>query len=108
MALTEQELIEEKLKLTQMQIEATADADALIDTVKQTLDQEMVLYSVQMNALNKIQDILWNQKSEIERLTSKNSSLKANNAVLSGMAVEEQLDLTPEQLEYDKIMNDGE
>lgn len=108
MALTEQELIEEKLKLTQMQIEATADADALIDTVKQTLDQEMVLYSVQMNALNKIQDILWNQKSEIERLTSKNSSLKANNAVLSGMAVEEQPDLTPEQLEYDKIMNDGE
>lgn len=101
----EQELIKQKLDLTRMQLEATTDAKSILEMVKNTLDTETILFSVQVQALNKIGDIIFSQNAQLEDLLETNSKLKANNAVLAGVAVEEQPVLTDEELEYDKIMN---
>ena len=55
--LTQAQLIEQKLQLTQMELEASTSFEAISEMLLGIMDSEAILYTVQIQAIHKLQDI---------------------------------------------------
>ena len=107
--LTEAQLIEQKLQLTQMQLEASTSFQAISEMLRGIMDSETVLYTVEIQAINKLDDIYSQTANKLEEMTRKNEQLKANNLVLAGVKdADVDLELTDDEKEYMAVMEDSE
>ena len=107
--LTEAQLIEQKLQLTQMQLEASSSFEAISEMLLGIMDSEAILYTVQIQAIHKLQDIYYGTTSALDVATRKNEQLKANNLVLAGVKNSDiETELTEEEKEYLAVMEDSE
>ena len=107
--LTQAQLIEQKLQLTQMELEASTSFEANSEMLLGIMDSEAILYTVQIQAIHKLQDIYYGTASRLEEATHKNEQLKANNLVLAGVKNSDiETELTEEEKEYLAVMEDSE
>ena len=107
--LSEAQLIEQKLQLTQMQLEASSSFEAISEMLLGIMDSGAILYTVQIQAIHKLQDIYYGTASRLEEAMYKNEQLKANNLVLAGVKNSDiETELTEEEKEYLAVMEDSE
>ena len=107
--LTQAQLIDQKLQLTQMELEASTSFEAISEMLLGIMDSEAILYTVQIQAIHKLQDIYYGTASRLEEATHKNEQLKANNLVLAGVKNSDiETTLTEEEKEYLAVMEDSE
>lgn len=103
--MTPEELIAEKLNLTNLQLEATTDAKAIVEFLRNTLDVDTILFAPQAKALDKLSSAIWTMQDQIEELTQKNSKLAVNNSILAGISEDVVPEITEDEKEYNLIMN---
>ena len=106
--MNEAEIIAQKIQLTEMQLDATENFHDIVELLRNTLDPEAILYGIQLRALSKIDDIHNIHEDELDDLKRDKDKLLQNNAILAGTAKAEEIELTDEEKEYNRIMNDVE